>query len=74
MATLLGRVLDLLANWRRPVVVAIHVGLICVSSYLAFLLRFDGAIPYPQAPLVRPECCRELGGRTWAGLRALPAA
>ena len=52
MSTLMDRVFDLLANWRRPIVVGLHVGLICASSYLAFLLRFDGVIPSTQAPLV----------------------
>ena len=52
MSTLLARLLDLLATWRRPVVVFGHLGLICVSNYLAFLLRFDGVIPDEQAALV----------------------
>ena len=52
MSTLLARLLDLLATWRRPVVVFGHLGLICVSNCLAFLLRFDGVIPDEQAALV----------------------
>lgn len=52
MSTLLRRVLSLLASWRRPIVVGVYIGLICISNYLAFLLRFDGEVPYPQAPLV----------------------
>ena len=52
MSTLQGRVLDELETWRRPIVVGVHIVLICLSNYVAFLLRFDGEIPDPQAPLV----------------------
>ncbi|MDP7693315.1 MAG: hypothetical protein QGG89_15875 [Vicinamibacterales bacterium] len=52
MTRQLGKVLNWRETWYRPVVVSTHLGLICVSNYLAFLLRFDGAVPYPQAGLV----------------------
>lgn len=47
----LTRLLDLLLTGRRLIVVAVHLGLIALSNYLAFLLRFDGVIPPPQEPL-----------------------
>jgi len=36
---------------RSVTIVTLHFGLIALSNYAAFLLRFDGAIPRPQAPL-----------------------
>src|SRR5687768_4451104 len=42
---------DWLMAYRSPVIWLLHVGLAVVSNYLAFWLRFDGAIPSRYAAL-----------------------
>jgi FlaA1/EpsC-like NDP-sugar epimerase len=34
-----------LLTWRRPIIVCVQLSLVIVSNYLAFCLRFDGAVP-----------------------------
>lgn len=42
---MIGRMKTFLLTYRRPFVVLLHLALIAAASYVAFLLRFDGAIP-----------------------------
>jgi FlaA1/EpsC-like NDP-sugar epimerase/lipopolysaccharide/colanic/teichoic acid biosynthesis glycosyltransferase len=38
-------------RWRRPMVIALDLGMITLSNYLAFWLRFDGDIPKEEYQL-----------------------
>jgi FlaA1/EpsC-like NDP-sugar epimerase len=39
-------------EFRRPLIVAFHIALIVLANYLAFWIRFDGAIPKEQLALM----------------------
>jgi len=39
---------SLVLKWRRPLIVALDMGLIVLANYLAFVLRYDGAIPLEE--------------------------
>jgi FlaA1/EpsC-like NDP-sugar epimerase len=39
-------------KFRRPLIVAFHIALIVLANYLAFWIRFDGAIPKEQLALM----------------------
>src|SRR5574337_2048514 len=43
--------LRLLFTYRRPLVVVLHLALIVLANYLAFWLRFDGAVPADEIEL-----------------------
>jgi len=45
---------DFLHTFRRPIVIGLHLGLIIIANYLAFLLRFDGVIPQEAWALFAP--------------------
>lgn len=46
-----SRVTNFVLRWRRPVVVLLDFGLIVAANYMAFWLRFDGAIPETETAL-----------------------
>ena len=52
-----------LMRYRSPVIWLLHVGLAAASSYLAFWLRFDGAIPNRYAVLWRDSLAALLVAR-----------
>jgi FlaA1/EpsC-like NDP-sugar epimerase len=52
-AGIAGRLLQLLMEYRRLAVVAIHLPLIAVSNYVALWLRFDGVVPQAIAAQAR---------------------
>ncbi len=47
----MGKVGSYIIDHRRPVVLGLHVGLIVLANYCAFLLRFDGAIDHADLRL-----------------------
>ena len=51
---MIERILEqpLFAKHRRLLIVTIHLGMIALANYFAFWLRFDGAIPNPEAAVM----------------------
>jgi len=45
-------VIDIIFKYRRSLIVAFHIFLILLANYLAFWLRFDGAIPSSSVTLM----------------------
>src|SRR5215469_16775681 len=48
----MGKLVSYFIDHRRPVVLGLHVGLIVLANYSAFLLRFDGAIDHADLRLL----------------------
>src|SRR5579871_3732861 len=46
-----ARFIRAVEQYRRPLIVILHIALIVISSYLALFLRFEGGIPYLEKSL-----------------------
>ena len=45
MSETLSRAAALLHRWHRPLTITLHLALVVLANWLAFLLRFDGDLP-----------------------------